>query len=196
MLRTVDLFQQKPGIIKKAEEKLTALNLALQNLISNGKTFCPENADRTKGQIARGENHKGFPYLSLDMPQLLNKKEFFTFRTLFWWGHYLGFSLILKGGDFKEYQTQLQQNRQVPGANEDIFFSVSETPWVWEIDSTAHQRLVEIQDEKIIQHCDQAGFIKLLKVYPMSRPEFSSLDWTAIGLETYQAMITLISKPV
>lgn len=194
MLRTVDLFQQKPGIIKKAEEKLIALNQGMQILLSDDTTFCPDNADKSKGQIARGENHKGFPYLSLDMPQLLNKEEFFTYRTLFWWGHYLGFALILKGGNFQQYQTHLAINRNTPEAN-GILFSIADTPWVWEVEKTEHILLNQIPETQITRHCDQKGFIKLLKVFPMDQPEFSSLDWPLIGKETYLTAVSLISKP-
>lgn len=194
LLRTVDLFQQKPGIMQKAEGKLAELNLSLQNLLNQGLGPCPGNADIHKGQIARGENHKGFPYLSLDMPQLLNKQEFFTFRTLFWWGHYLGFSLILKGGTFEQFQLNLLEkcSNLIPN---DIYFSISETPWDWGLDKASHLKLGQTPTNEITQHCNQKGFIKLLKVFPMDQPEFPSLDWSIAGLETYRQLTALISKP-
>lgn len=194
LLRTVDLFQQKPGIMQKAEVKLAELNLSLQGLLNKGLGACPQGADTQKGQIARGENHKGFPYLSLDMPQLLNKQEFFTFRTLFWWGHYLGFSLILKGGAFELFQSNLVEKYSDLIPN-DIYFCVSETPWDWGLDKESHLKPGQATPSEITNHCNQKGFIKLLKVFPMHQPEFPSLDWSFAGLQAYRQMIALISKP-
>ncbi len=194
LLRTVDLFQQKPGIMQKAEGKLAELNLSLQGLLNQALGPCPGDADILKGQIARGENHKGFPYISLDMPQLLNKQEFFTFRTLFWWGHYLGFSLILKGGEFQLFQSNLEKKYSDFLPN-DIYFSVSETPWDWGLDKTSHLNPEQVTPNEITRHCNHKGFIKLLKVFPMDQPEFPSLDWSIAGLETYRQMIALISEP-
>ncbi len=193
LLRTVDLFQQKPVIMQNAEARLTELNHALQNLLDKNLSPCPESADITQGQIAKGENHKGFPYLSLDMPQLLNKEVFFTFRTLFWWGHYLGFSLILKGGGLEQFQSHLLKLHTGPVAD-GVYFSVSDTPWEWGLDEESYCFLNQLPKKNIDQHVHQKGFVKLLKVFPIAQPEFHHLDWSRAGLDTYQQMIQLISK--
>lgn len=192
LLRTVDLFQQKPGIMKKAEEGLIQINLALQAFLKENPETCPTEADCIKGQIARGENNKGFPFISLDMPQLFSKEIFFSYRILFWWGHYLGFSLILKGGLFEQYQACLQQNASQPTAS-GILFSVSESPWEWGLDETAYLPLNTLAPDAIAQHCNRHQFIKLLKVFPMEQTDFPNLDWTQTGLSTYRELIALIS---
>ena len=96
LLNTVDIFLHKPAIMKKAEANLTALKQEVIKTLSQAPHPCPPESDIVKGQIVRGENHKGFPFISLDMPQMFSKSQMFTYRTLFWWGHDLIFSLILK----------------------------------------------------------------------------------------------------
>ncbi|GIS84140.1 MAG: hypothetical protein CM1200mP16_04400 [Nitrospina sp.] len=86
-----------------------------------------------KNQIARGENHNGFPYLSLDYPQNFSqKKEMLTMRTLFWWGHYLGFSFILKGEKLSIYLERLIENCHKK-SYKNIYVSIAPDPWEWEI---------------------------------------------------------------
>ena len=97
LINVTEIFRRKPAILKKVESYLEELRTALADELKTHPKSYPPDTDLTKGQIARGENHKGFPFLSLDLPQKFSKTEFFTYRTLFWWGHYLGFSLILKG---------------------------------------------------------------------------------------------------
>ena len=69
MVNVVDVFHHKPAIMKKAEKYLTQLKEGLiANIADNHESF-PDGVDLAKGQFARGENHKGFPFISMDMPQ-------------------------------------------------------------------------------------------------------------------------------
>ena len=96
LVNHVEVFQNKPTILKKVEQRLITLQKALAQEVNLISANLPSGIDLVKNQIARGENHNGFPYLSLDYPQNFSKKEMLTMRTLFWWGHYLGISFILK----------------------------------------------------------------------------------------------------
>ncbi len=83
LLNTVDIFLHKPAIMKKAEANLTALKQEVIKTLSQAPHPCPPESDIVKGQIVRGENHKGFPFISLDMPQMFSKSQMFTYRTFF-----------------------------------------------------------------------------------------------------------------
>ena len=83
LLNTVDVFLHKPAIMKKAEANLTVLKQEIVKTLSLLPHPCPPEADIVKGQIVRGENHNGFPFMSLDMPQMFSKSRMFTYRTLF-----------------------------------------------------------------------------------------------------------------
>ncbi|MFQ5443447.1 MAG: hypothetical protein ACE5EK_02400, partial [Nitrospinales bacterium] len=97
MINETEVFLHKPSIMKNAERQLNRLKDSMVEKLAKWEGRYPEGTDLIKGQLARGENHMGFPFLSMDIPQKFSKTEMFTFRTLFWWGHYLGFALILKG---------------------------------------------------------------------------------------------------
>ena len=83
LLNTVDVFLHKPTIIKKAETNLVDLKQSIVSELAKSPHLFPVTTDIVKGQIVRGENHKGFPFISLDMPQMFSKNEMFTYRTLF-----------------------------------------------------------------------------------------------------------------
>ena len=114
MISHVEVFQNKPAILKKVESRLTKLKEAMALELLPCVAQLPSGTNIEKGQIARGENHNGFPFLSLDIPQNFSKTEMYTYRTLFWWGHYLGFSLILKGDKLKTYFQRLAENCSEP----------------------------------------------------------------------------------
>ena len=95
MINTADVFKHKSAILQKAENYLNDLKDAMVVELKDFDGIIPANADLTKSQLARGENHKGFPYRSLDIPQIFSKTEMFTYRVLFWWGNFLAYSLIL-----------------------------------------------------------------------------------------------------
>ena len=65
MINVVDVFRYKPGIMKKAEELLTELKEVLVEEMERSNLIVPPETDVTQGQIARGENYKGFPFISL-----------------------------------------------------------------------------------------------------------------------------------
>ena len=127
LLNTVDVFLHKPAIMKKAEANLTALKQEVIKTLSQAPHPCPPESDIVKGQIVRGENHKGFPFISLDMPQMFSKSQMFTYRTLFWWGHDLIFSLILKQENQAPLIAKLIQLKEHPEWK-DIQLAIAPTP--------------------------------------------------------------------
>ncbi len=48
-------------------------------------------------KVSRGESLENYPFMILDYPRHFSKKEIFAFRTLFWWGNYICFTIHLKG---------------------------------------------------------------------------------------------------
>src|SRR6476660_4254819 len=47
-------------------------------------------------KVTRGENHQLMPYLVLDLPRIQHPSFDLLTRTLFWWGHYFSFNLIIR----------------------------------------------------------------------------------------------------
>lgn len=191
MINVVDVFLHKPTIMKKVETCLLQLKESLAtNLAENPRPY-PQGTDLIKGQIARGENHKGFPFISLDIPQNFSKTEFFTYRTLFWWGHYLAFSLFLKGPRMPDYLKCLLKNRQQPGCQE-IFVARNTSPWEWEWSKENYSQVNQASEEEIQAVVNGIGYIKLVRFFSLAEPSFANLDWVATGVQTYGELITLV----
>ena len=178
LINHVEVFQAKPGILKKVEYRLVALQKSLEEEII--PATLPQGADLTRNQIARGENHNGFPYISLDYPQNFSKTEMFTMRTLFWWGHYLGFSLILKGKHLESYADRLIENQDTKPF-QDIYVSLAPNPFEWEINETNFSLISQSSDlHKTILELD---YLKILRVFPVTDKNFMTLNWTQGGLQ-------------
>ena len=189
LLNVTEIFKRKPAILKKAESYLEELRSALVDELKNHPKSYPPDTDLTKGQIARGENHKGFPFLSLDIPQKFSKTEFFTFRTLFWWGHYLGFSLILKGPDLNTYLTRLKEHQQ-DATN--VYLSQHTSPWEWEFSETLFSKVSELSSNEIQEVAERLQYLKLMRFFPVMDESFPELNWTQAGVQSFRDLTHLV----
>lgn len=185
LLNHVEVFRHKPGIMKKAEQYLNELgNEMIRELAESIIPFPPETK-LEKIQLTRGENHKGFPYLSLDIPQMFTKTEMFTYRTLFWWGHYLGFSLILKGKDLPRYTGNLfkaKNNSQLGN----VYLATTPTPWEWSLTDQNYKKISDASEGELKKIIDTIEHIKLIRVYPLNDESFTELDWAPAGISTWR----------
>ena len=185
LINHVEVFQNKPAILKKVETRLSKLKEAMAIELVSCASRLPLNTDIENGQIARGENNNGFPFLSLDIPQNFSKTEMYTYRTLFWWGHYLGFSLILKGEKLKTYFERLSKHcNETPFL--DVYLSITPTPWEWHQDEkyfipVSHQQ-VWAKKLNILNH------MKIMRFHSISDESFKRLDWTQAGLNFWRDM--------
>jgi hypothetical protein len=177
--------------LKKAESYLEKLRSALADELKTHPKSYPPDTDLIKGQIARGENHNGFPFLSLDIPQKFSKTEFFTYRTLFWWGHYLGFSLILKGPDLDNYLKRLKEHRQ-DAASENIYLSQHASPWEWEFSEALFSKVSELSENEIQEVADRLQYLKLMRFFPVSDASFPEFDWSQAGVQSFRDLVHLV----
>ena len=193
LIRVTEIFRHKPSILKKAEGYLEELRSSLAvELKAHPKPYPPET-DLTKGQIARGENHKGFPFLSLDLPQKFSKTEFFTYRTLFWWGHYLGFSLILKSPNLDPYINQLKKSRQ-DAACETIYLSQHTSPWEWEFSENNFIKVSELSENEIREIAERLQYLKLIRIFPVTEESFPKLNWEQAGIQSFRDLVHLVME--
>ena len=173
--------------MKKAEANLTALKQEVIKTLSQAPHPCPPESDIVKGQIVRGENHKGFPFISLDMPQMFSKSQMFTYRTLFWWGHDLIFSLILKQENQAPLIEKLIQLKEHPEWN-DIQLAIAPTPWEWEKDMKNFIPLFGASEIKIRDTINSVKYIKICRFYSLASSEFPKLNWADAGLATWKTL--------
>lgn len=191
LINVTEIFKHKPAILKKAESYLEELRSGLAAELKAHPKPYPADADLTKGQIARGENHKGFPFISLDIPQKFSKTEFFTYRTLFWWGHYLGFSLLLKGPELEAYSKRLQELRKDPAA-QDVYLSRHSNPWEWEFSEPDFARVSELSENEIQEIAERLQYFKLIKFFPLAEASFPQLNWSQEGIQSFRDLVYLV----
>ncbi len=186
-----ELFLRKPGIMKKATENLEDLKAKLITQIAADNRRYSEGTDLTKGQIAKGENHNGFPFISLDMPQRFSKTEMFTFRTLFWWGHYLGYSLILKGEELNDFTEKLAKKKD-SNLLTDTYFAISSNIWEWEKKKENFKLISESSQDFILKKISEINYIKLIRFFDLDDSSFGSLDWELAGSTIFENFMKII----
>jgi hypothetical protein len=185
MISHLEVFQNKPAILKKVESRLTKLKEAMALELLPCVAQLPSGTNIEKGQIARGENHNGFPFLSLDIPQNFSKNEMYTYRTLFWWGHYLGFSLILKGDKLKTYFQRLAENCSEPHF-QNIYLSQASTPWEWRL---GQKYFIPVSDQQAwTEKSNLLDYMKIMRFYSIDDASFKELDWTQVGVKFWRDM--------
>ena len=109
----------------------------------------------------------------------------FTFRTLFWWGHYLGFSLILKGENLKSYTARLLENRSTePFKN--IYISLAPNPWEWEINDNNFLLASQSSPNDLHKTIFELDYLKIIRVFPVKGEKFMTLNWAQSGLQFWR----------
>lgn len=190
MLNHVEVFIHKPAIMKKGERFLNAFSEGMIQELAGNKIAFPPGTKLDKSQLARGENNNGFPFLSLDIPQMFSKTEMFTFRTLFWWGHYLGFSLILKGDHLTRYTQGLITNK-ARLREADVYLAITNTPWEWSLNDRNFLKINTASDGEIREIIQTIEYIKIIRFYPMSDSSFKSLDWVEAGIAAWKDLSSI-----
>jgi hypothetical protein len=175
LINVTEIFRRKPAILKKVEGYLEELRTALADELKTHPKSYPPDTDLTKGQIVRGENHKGFPFLSLDMPQKFSKTEFFTYRTL------------------ETYLNRMIEYRQ-DATCENIYLSQHNSPWEWEFSDTHFTKISELSRNKIQEIADRLQYLKLMRFFPVSDKSFPELNWTQAGVQSFRDLIHLVME--
>jgi len=190
LIRERELFLHKHDILKKAEVRLLGLKDRMIDVLAENPGPVPLGTDLKRGKITRGENNKGFPFISLDIPQFFTKEEYFTYRVLFWWGHYLGYSLVLKGPRLDDFFTQLKARREEPQFA-DIWIARHTSPWEWENADGNFAPIQQPSNEELGNWIETIQYIKVIRMFPVDAPGFTELDWAEEGVRTYRDLIRL-----
>jgi hypothetical protein len=158
------LSSRRPFDLKfQATEKLKTLMGGVRetylNLIEPEKLLCPHETDFKRGQIAKGENYEGYPYVMLDFPKFYGRNDIFTYRTMFWYGNFFIFSVILSGSYLPRYQARFEAHYDEL-ASEQLFLAKEEL-WDWREETTI--ALTAENREQIIETLEHLPFLKLTR---------------------------------
>jgi len=130
-------------VSQKVKTLLQQIHLELKKEIPTRGLLVPQGFDSENFQFVKGEHLLNFPYRYLDFPKYFKNKEMLTFRTLFWWGHFFVFALMLEGTSLEQYKRNLLTHYD-SFSDHGFFILMTETPWEWRLES---KYLLEIRTD-------------------------------------------------
>ncbi|MBS0001293.1 MAG: hypothetical protein KFF73_20075 [Cyclobacteriaceae bacterium] len=160
------IFDIKADIISKIIILFTRVEEKIKNELGSAAFDFPEKLYLRSGKLSKGENYLNCPYLVLDYPRLFSKDDIFSFRTIFWWGHYFSNVIVLGGNSYHKYVNKLI-NRTGKLKRTDWYLCVHHTPWKLEADDSNFIQIRTLSREEITGYMHRYKFIKIAKLYPL-----------------------------
>lgn len=130
-------------------------------------------------KISKGENYLGLPYIVLDGPRHFHDEDIFTYRSLFWWGNFFSFTLLLQG----EMWNAIKEKCDFRLLPSDTYVSLADTPWVHHYDEETVMLLSDILEKEREDDIRTHPFLKLSRRLEIDTDEEMVLD---IGLTTWE----------
>ncbi|MGQ9806215.1 MAG: hypothetical protein ACUVRP_09080 [Chlorobiales bacterium] len=157
LLSNPHFFEKKLQATQKLKDLMEQIRVALLDEIRPQELLAPSTTDFFKGQIAKGENYEGYPYVMLDFPKQFSKESIFTFRTLFWYGHSLIFSIILAGAHLQAYRQNFERHYEGL-CKAGLYFGIED---VWDWREQARVLLTKENKAQLLQL--EQPFLKVMK---------------------------------
>lgn len=196
----IQLSQQEMDIVTNAEWILTKnaimqkVKIAMGQLYHQQKAylsqhafFLPEVLTHRNGKISKGENYEGLPYMILDYPRNFERENFFSIRSLFWWGRLFSTTLHISGTWQHHFKNaliasfdHLQQN--------DFSISIGADAWVHDTSHTDYRAIKTITPQQFEEMLLTRNFIKIAKYTAIDKIENAGKIW----LEQFELIIKLL----
>ena len=177
-------FEAKQRISLKIYELLGALKTACEKLPEHQHFHFPEDTDYQPGKISRGENLKGLPYIVLDFPRRFEGNDVFAFRTIFWWGNYVGFHFVLANKMLETYGWEWLKR-----LSSSWLFCLHDTPWEHDIDDRS-VAVSGLDSVELKSHFSKKGFLKISQKMELS--EMANLPQH--GAKLYQDILKTLQS--
>ncbi len=193
LIQDTRFFETKTIVTQKVKTFLHQLQPALIQEVDLKSLLAPEGFDSKVFQYVKGEHLLDFPYLYLDFPKYFKKEEKFTFRTLFWWGHFFAFSWILEGLHLNQYKDNLLTHYDVL-ADRGLFILRTSTPWEWRKTS---QYVIEIKKEnqsEVKAVLKTSPFLKIHYYVPFDGPSLLTGALIQEAIEAFRLMCPVVLK--
>jgi hypothetical protein len=188
-----EFFKVKAAVTPKVRAMLEAVHAALRQELAGVPLIAPTGFDPDKCQYVKGEHLEDFPYQYLDFPKHFADGNAFTFRTLFWWGHYVVFALILEGEGLGSYKQNLI-NRYGQVAGRDLHLCLSPTPWEWKQGQGYTLPLARDRKSEVAAVLSNRPFFKLARFVPIDDPVVREGRLAQAGREAFGALLPVIAR--
>jgi len=192
-VQDTDFFETKVLVTQKVKVLLQTLHHDLQAKVAAMPLLAPEPFDARLFQFVKGEHLDHFPYQYLDYPKYFKRDEKFTFRTLFWWGHFFVCAWILEGEHLASYKKHLLDDYD-QFAEQGLFLSKTETPWEWR---KAPEYLLEMRSdnqEEVRALLTAHPFLKVHYYVPFDAAAVSDGTVAERILKTFDTLAPLVLK--
>jgi hypothetical protein len=192
LIKDTSFFRAKAIIGKKVKGTLLELHEALKEEIALSSFLAPEGVDLQIGQFVKGEHLEEFPYQYLDFPKFFTHSEKFTFRSLFWWGHYFVFAFILEGPYLEQYKKNLLASYEKL-SEQGLSISLAPTPWEWR---NHPELLLEIRSENknsVAEALLIRPWLKIHRIIEFDHPFFEEGRMVEAGRETFRLMKEIVA---
>jgi hypothetical protein len=192
LIRDEAFFRAKAQVTRKIRALLDEVHAGLQEELRNVELIAPDGFDRTKCQFVKGEHLEDCPYQYLDFPKHFDGDDMFTFRTLFWWGHHVIFSLILEGAGLLQYkQNLLSRYHAIAGRR--ISLSLAPSPWEWKRGDGYTLELTADRRSEVAAVLSGRPFFKLSRFVSPDDPEVREGRLAQTGRETLRHLLPIIT---
>ena len=184
-------FLVKASATGKIQKLFSEVKDEIKNVIEKENRIFPKEVDAQTGKIFRGENYLGLPYLVLDYPKYFSKESIFSFRTMFWWGNFISFTLHLQGKALQACRKNLVEN--IPSLkSKNIYICVNNNPWQYHYKKDNYLPVDKLPDTELKKLLLEKEFIKLSRKIHMK-------DYKKISIfakESFQFLCPLKAKQV
>lgn len=185
-LEEKEFFLLKSSATKKIVELFGEMELRIKEELEN-YDFDIEGLNVTTGKIFRGENYRLFPYVVLDYPKLFSTRTVFAFRTMFWWGHEMSFTLHLQGEAWERYRKVVKKNAGQL-TDREVFYCVNESPWQYNFETDNYLPVGKTTDG--LEKSLDKNFMKLSRKIPLSRLD----EAVNVCVETFRLFADLLDS--
>ena len=191
-LADTDFFRTKSLIAEKVRKTLKELHTTFQIELADQDLLAPEGFDPEAVQFVKGEHLEDFPYQYLDFPRFYSREEKFAFRSLFWWGHHVVFSLILEGSLIRQYKQNLI-NRYSTLSDKRVCLCLSPSLWEWKAGAGYTLELTQDRKSEVAAVLANRSFFKLARFIPMNDPLIQTGEIVSEGQSVFRAMLSTIA---
>ncbi|MFN8547222.1 MAG: hypothetical protein U0527_04430 [Candidatus Eisenbacteria bacterium] len=184
-------FRLRARVVARMRLVFEGLRHRMARHVAAGHYLGPAGCDWQGGKIGRGEYLGDMPYVYLDLPRYFDAESAFTFRTLFWWGHGVSFSLILGGPHLAEYRQRLLRHADVLSAL-DVHVAMGETPWDWERGAGHTLKIEAGREPELARLLRGQNYLKCVRFLDFDEADFRRCRIDDAALLTFQALEPLI----
>ncbi|MCH8904800.1 MAG: hypothetical protein IIA45_12910, partial [Bacteroidetes bacterium] len=134
------------------------------------------------------------PFIILDYPRQFSKHSIFAYRTMFWWGNFISFTLHLQGRAFNSYKKKILSRYNILRKGK-FFICVNKAQWDHRYESTNYRLVGKLSAAEFASEINGKSFLKISKKIELPEIVGNSnvmATVTRFGLATYQELLQMI----